>query len=375
MNCNVFICQNPFQIMVAMTIIENLPSYDTNDIIITGMASGLKEREARLKQINIFRNVWYIDRSKCNDYSRSKLVRNIRKEKCEIFGCYLKESKILTYDYTDIYAMDLTCMTNHICREVQKRGKTPCIHLFEEGFGCYTEHYRKHLFNQNLVRDITSVFVNKIEGTIPAKQLIGELQLFEPELLNWTPPFRIKKIKKPSMELDSNYRKNINYIFDFNNNDDDNYKYPIIYFEDCIYQDTGNKSDFRVIKEIFNYVGKKNMIIKLHPRTKNNRFEEIGIDTMKKQGIPWEVIAMNLDDNEKHIFVTCTSSSIVTYSLLFDKSYLSILLYKCASGFTEKVDPEILTFLENYAQLKPDIIYIPNTLEDALQKIKCALEE
>lgn len=366
MRTNVFVCQNPFQIMVASIIRTNFNSENINDVIITGMVPGMDRRAAKLRELGCYRNVYYVDTKVCN-YNYKKIDCKLRKGICEIRGCNLEIVKKLPYDYTDIYSMDVTCLSGNICRELQKRGRKPSIHLFEEGFGCYTDYYYKHLYSNNIIKKLIIEIMSKIRKSTPALECVQELLLFELEFLRWKPQYKVTQIKKPALNKDRKLIDELNYIFEYSN--EFNYQQQVIFFEDCIYQDTGDSRDFQVIKELANHVGKENIIVKLHPRTKNNRFISDGFSTEEKQGIPWEIVAMNMKEDDNHVFLTFTSSSVVTQSLLFNKHYSSMMLFKCLPEFAHNVNNDVLSFLEEYAKKKPDVLFIPNTLEEAYKQI------
>lgn len=353
--------------MAAMILQHQYYFHDLNDIIITNRSSDMDKRAGKIKETKLFRNVFFAETKACH-HKTPRINYHIRQLCCEFSGCNINSFKHLPNDYQKVFSLDVSCLTNHVCHVLQKEGKLPEVHLFEEGFGCYTDMFNQHLFGFHSGRNLVSGISDMIYQRSGTMKLVKDISLFEPQLMRWKPPFNVKKIEKPNILADSKLMDTINFVFQYEK-EVESFKEPIVFFEDCIFQDKGDNRDFGIIMDIAKYVGKNKMILKLHPRTEINRFEKAGIKTIKKQGMPWEVIAMNMNENDARIFVTIASSSVVTYSLLFSKSYHSILLFQCIKGFSGYLNPDILDFLISYSKERPDTLFIPETLDEALKKI------
>jgi len=362
-----FICENPFQIMVALIMKYQMYANSIADIIVTDRASGMENRYYNLKKIKQFRNVMYVTTKKCY-IKEKKYLFYFNQMKCMFCGCNLLIINELPYDYDEIFALGVTCIVNAITRKMQSLNQEPKVNLVDEGFGCYTEHYRKYLFGFHKGRHILQAFSKLLNSKKSALSLVQSLYLFQPEMCLWNPPFEITKIHEPDFKTYPALKDIINHVFDYHNQCKD-YDKPFLFFEDCTYQDTGDNIDFEIVMSLAKSIGKNNMIVKLHPRTQVNRFEPLGIAVNNKKGVPWEVIAMNMEDGDKRIFMTISSSSVITYRLLFKKSFKSMLLFKCIEREKLQVDNSLINFLENFAEKFPDDLYIPNNLEEAKEKI------
>ncbi len=68
-----------------------------------------------------------------------------------------------------------------------------------------------------------------------------------------------------------------------------------------------------------NKVGFDNLLVKVHPRDDVNRFKNVGLNVDKNSQMPWEVIQLNYDFSDS-VFITVASTSVLTISLIVDKS-------------------------------------------------------
>ena len=364
----IFICNNAFQIMTSIILATQLGDSGSSDIIITNRAANLEEYYNNIKKLDFFRNVFFIETKDCNNKS-NRWKYSLRQTRCEYFGCNVMDETILPWDYFDIYSINGTCLTNYICGKMQHYGTTPNLHLYEEGFGCYTQMYYEHLFNKNILRSVVKTTSSLFNNKQNTNKLINDLYLYEPDFIRWNCPVPIRKIHKPNVKEDSLLRRQLNAIYSYEN-DAEFYAEKFIFFEDCVFQDSGDNRDYDVILRICQIVGNSNFLLKMHPRTQGNRFETNGIKTIKKRGMPWEIVAMNMAEDAKHVFITVSSSSVVTYSLLFERNYTTVLLFKCLPGFSKNINQGILDFLEDYASKKPNTIFIPESIDEAYNLIK-----
>ena len=81
-----------------------------------------------------------------------------------------------------------------------------------------------------------------------------------------------------------------------------------------------------MLDEIASYIGKENIAVKLHPRTKANRFSMRGYNVIGQSNIPWEIALMNNDLSDK-IFLSNVSTASLSSALLFDELVSSINLF------------------------------------------------
>ncbi|MCC8051727.1 MAG: alpha-2,8-polysialyltransferase family protein [Clostridiales bacterium] len=300
----IFICDNVYTTFVAIVMKMQMFSHEDVDIILNNRTPGSDDRTERLKKWNLFRNVYYFNTYDCYDDSR-KIGPYCKKIKCMFMGCR-KYTDQLALDYTDIYTLHAECLTSAIVRENGLVGKNINVHFIEEGYGSYTKAFSDMEFeNLNGWRVLCESVAQKVSNVKLARNMVKDIYVFEPDMMMWNPPFPVKKIEKPDFDRYPALKKLINDVFCYDLAAKEYEGKKLIYFEDCIYQQAGDNSDMDIVNQLAGLVGKNNFLIKLHPRTRNNRFEG-KYDTASIQGILWEVIAMNMPDDSKMTLVTIT---------------------------------------------------------------------
>ena len=192
------------------------------------------------------------------------------------------------------------------------------------------------------------------------------MYLYSPELLDWDDnPYEIKKIGMKDNEL---FLKKINDLFGydktFKKHIEDEYKEKYIFFEESFFWTIGNNRDESLVEHISDVVGKKNFIIKLHPRNLINRFEDKGYNTNQIHGIPWELIAINLPPEDNKVFLTISSGAVLNYRFLKSLSFKTILLYKCVGDYYGHIDKNLIEWFERYKKTYSEALYIPETIDE-----------
>ena len=113
-------------------------------------------------------------------------------------------------------------------------------------------------------------------------------------------PFRNGKKQKLPMVSRQNKKmcQTINYVFEYKE-DVDLQNADVILMEECYSNDGLIKNeDIELFKQVIDIDKKFNSVVKLHPRSKTNRFENT-FNVIKSQGIPWEVYILNCPMKDK----------------------------------------------------------------------------
>ena len=99
------------------------------------------------------------------------------------------------------------------------------------------------------------------------------------------------------------------------------------------------------MKQLAQQVGKENIMVKIHPRNPENRFEKLGFKTNKDTSIPWEVILMNIDDVSNKVFITIASQAILNPIMIFGLTIKAYSLYPCLTEIPQTLQGESWNFL------------------------------
>ena len=74
-----------------------------------------------------------------------------------------------------------------------------------------------------------------------------------------------------------------------------------------------------------------NLLIKVHPRDNTGEFEKSGLNVYPGSDVPWEAIQLNYDFSN-HVFLTCTSNSILSVDVMLEKGPEVYFLYNLCNA-------------------------------------------
>ena len=244
--------------------------------------------------------------------------------------------------------------------------------MYEDGLSAYcvlgeTLKLQRHL----TVSKLHTVF-NQIIRKKYASKYISGLYLFEPELCEWDDGIPLYKMAK----IDKNNEKlvhTLNEMFGYSKMND-TYSERYIFFEESYSVEDTEVNDIEIVENIAEIVGKDNIKVKIHPRNPINRFANLGFATNKNTFIPWELIMLN-EDMENKILLSIASGSIANPYIIMGMKTKSIVLMKCAQGDFGKSGNIYNEFL--YTKIykrNPDVFLVPSDIKE-LDKMIIDLEK
>lgn len=324
-----------FQIIIAIQL--KLTKYkDCNvDIIVSDHSMNFDIIVNNLRRTKLFNEI-YCAKSRNFIHSKKlkqKIHRNILANtfpKVEINKLIYLKSQY--YDEFLFYNIDN--FTYLIFDVLYKKNRNLKIYRFEEGFVTYL-HDDDITHKAKIIRKI---FLKK-----SLTDKIEKLLLFNKDLIVYDTKVKIEtilKLKASNIKL----RDSINDVFNYKNIRD-NYSQKYIFFEESFFCDNKGIDDLELILKIADIVGKENLLVKLHPRNKIDRFEKYGISTNKTIGIPWEVIQMNNDFSDK-VFLTISSGSVLASRLYFNDNIKTYLLFNCTEKMSDMVTDKYFEYLD-----------------------------
>jgi hypothetical protein len=142
----------------------------------------------------------------------------------------------------------------------------------------------------------------------------SKLYVFDKECMDWNPKIPIVDIAKID-NSNEQFKKNVNHVFAVDDSED-LYDTKYLFMEESFFAEDIEVGDISIVEEIADRVGKENIMVKIHPRNPVNRFEKLGYKTNKNVSIPWEVIILNQNMNDKVLY-TITSSAVLSPARLF----------------------------------------------------------
>lgn len=344
------VCCTPYHIINAINLKLNKFIQDEVDIYISNHFSNSYEIFCKLKEINIFSNTVYVSDHKLDTKFSKVGLWKIR---------YFKNIQIMCNEHFDL-DYDIICLSAGSYFSIVFYeclfNKNNRIKLFwiEDGLGSYINRinsflpYRTKLFDLICLRKYN---VKKID----------KLFLYEPKLYNVSEVLDVESIPKIHGENMNNILKYLNHIFDYQITDIKparNYKY--IFLEQS-YEEDGNKiPQYELIEYLSNKLGDE-ILFKLHPRSKREKYNKLNINFYDKDYLPLELFFLNLGTNNKKL-ITINSTAVFNMKNILDCNNDIILLYELVKlNSNDKLEK----FIEKYKKINSEQnVYIPADKEE-----------
>ncbi len=142
----------------------------------------------------------------------------------------------------------------------------------------------------------------------------------------------------PRMDLENSYYlKILNQIWEFGSAELCPQKY--IFFEESFFQDGIPCTDMDIVRDMCKAVGEENIYVKLHPRTRENRFAQMRIAASQDSSVPWELVVLN---NRKAVqdklLIAVTTGAIIHPQLYWGINQNAVVLGDCREYLFEHLN-------------------------------------
>ncbi len=318
-----------FQLIVAISLKLNNLKDDNVDIIISDRSRDSDLIYNNIKKQNIFENCYKANINFVSKHKKNyihKILRLVNR------NSILKHINMQKYEYDYLYFYNKDILSITVMNECLKNNQNLKICRFEEGFGSYLSE--TFLGTERL---------NQIINKLKINDLTEFYYCYNPDLMLLDEQFEYKKIF-PLNRDDANLKNIINSVFGYDGSNEE-YKEKYIFFEESFFCEKKKINDLELVLKIADIVGRENLLVKLHPRSKVDRFKEYGISTNKTIGIPWEVIQLNNDFSDK-VFLTISSGSVLASKLYFNDNIKTYLLFNCTEQMSDMVTDKYHRYLE-----------------------------
>lgn len=327
------IINTPFQMITAIQLASTEYKEYLVDVVITDNIAQYIELSERASRSGLFTNV----------YSMVTKDQSWQNWKYTLFGAVFNRAILKRLPFLKVKKYDVALFAN-------SGGVSACIAtllrcsygttlgMYEDGFASYSDFYHDEIKDAYKPRHGSGKIIYCLRKRAPA--YLKYYYVFEPELINeWDFPFIIKRIPKIENEAVSL----LNMVFDYNKHIE-NYDYKYIFFEESYFADGIDIGDMKIVEEISHIVGKDNLLIKIHPRNPVNRFKDRGFHTNADTSLPWEVIALNINLENKTLITIASGSSITSYFVSGRAAKHSLLLYEMDILDRNKLTPSLVVF-------------------------------
>ena len=363
MKKGLFVCNSVYQILVASWIKYTYFQSDSFDVIVTDHMNGYESIAANLAETGLFDNVHIVnskDYVHCDGERYSNFI-----EKAFYYRFPDKELKkyfVPDRKYDIVFFANYDTFARLLFDVLKRKNKNISLNIYEDGLASYSVLTKKYYNIQKPSASKLKAFVNKhVFNCQYMHGNIERLYIFNKDLSEWNPDCELFEIKKIDCR-DEKFKSCINRVFDYQNLKD-TYDEKYIFFEESFYAETGFTEDVELIEELAKRVGKDNLLIKIHPRNPENRFEKLGYKTNKDTAIPWEVIALNKDLTDK-VLISISSTSILNPKSILDIDVRVVSIVKCLKNKPKLINDEFYNTLMSFCDYFDNI-----ELADSIEEI------
>lgn len=335
-----FVCASPIQVIRAFQMKLRMPEFgDDADLFLCSSFKGATEIAERIRRENIFNETQYLDTRVLGKASTFKMLYS------SAFSKALKQrkySKLVSFNIENNIVQALYNINKH-----NLNFEYHCVEDCPAIYNVYLAHPYKR-FDLHKILHIEKQCFHITAWWSSCPQFISVPAEYTTD---------IRKLPKINVD-DTELLELVNRVFNYKPDpilDEAN----ALIMEESHFTDgfITDNSDYVLYKKIKNRYPELNFAVKLHPRTKVNRFKN-DFPVMHAQNIPWELFVwnrINVDSPElMQISIVC--STMVSDKLLFDdegqKVILSKLFYdkiKSVNGVS-RISEAVTEMFENISQ-------------------------
>lgn len=285
---------------------------DETDLVISDHTPSLHSYRRGLEQSGLFCRIFYVQSLQ---YVK-KFWRVPQDKQAEAFSELSRTaSQHAGIDYRQYEAL-FTANFNPYINGIYAQNRHLKICFYEDGASVCAVDWRVSFQQYKNIPGFFDIF----------DHVVG-LYINSPELmcvdLEW-PVIQLPKIQKEDGEV----RKCYNQIFSY----DGNFYFPsFLFVEQSFPADNVINNDLEFIKTTSELVGYENFLVKTHPRNLVNRSVELGYSRKNTCVLPFELLLLN-GNLEDTVFITVSSTSLISPWVLFGEKPKTILLYKAITG-------------------------------------------
>ena len=322
MRRHLFYCCTPFQIMMAAAFKMTILKGEQVDIIVSDLINGSEALFDNISKTCFFTKAMYLKNYKF-DYvhkSRKEEIKKILNRRA-LFNCLLPDLG----KYDCFYVADSLQSINVIYEILKRKNKDLSLYYYEEGPVAVLcdqgNHFKRKEEYFGKKRELINALLGcqYVDGSFDAAYS-SVYDKMEPNYFEWRalPVISATELKE--------YVEILNTFWGYGH--DDTLKHKIVFLEESFYVDNRGNRDFEIVRDLLDNAHGRDVLVKLHPRTRDNRFKELGIDVYKNVSVPWELVALNRDLDDT--ILVCVGSGAILYPKLYwNIEQKSIALLNC----------------------------------------------
>lgn len=354
-NRQLYVVNTYYQLITALHMKIHIFPDSEADVIITDRSSDAEHVTERLKKTGIFGHVYYARITSMSIFTK---IDHVTKILCDDHKFPLKCSNFELRPYDELLYYNYNYFFGCLFCLLQAQNPNMLCHRFEEGFGSTFSYYAGTRWSTFFQEKVARFYGH------PSFFSSEDMYFYEPEFVQFAAEHKIVPLKKIGQN-DRELQRVLRLLFGESNKGEYDRKY--IFFEGPYAQDGVEVNDFELVLQIAKVVGPENVMVKLHPRTRVDRFSPHGIKTNKAVGVPWEAIIMDSDFSE-HVFLTIASGSVLSPRILFGQQVPTYMLFNCTTTKAQIVNESFHAYLEQFEKkYGEEGFYIPSDNEEFIR--------
>ncbi len=357
-------------IQMKETVLQN----DTVDILLSDASADSERVFRNLQKTEIFHNCFYYN---IEDVGWTKTANVIKKAGKFLKGAFshnlIQKLGISSqYDILLVYVAD-RFEEQIIFNALKKNNPKILCELYEEGYVSYFDKFGFFtVYGKRYLKYVTKFMTLIGKKSWLIENNINRAWFFNPEMVQYERDFETCAIPKLNSKNGQTTRL-MNQVFGYSGKLCVNQR--IIFLEGSSYTDGHQIDDIEILASIAEKIGAGNIAVKLHPRTRINRFRELGYNT-ELENIPLELVALNGGSDGK-IFIAVESGAPISCLVNFESDNRALLLHKCSKfdiALTQV--PEFSEYLRIAAsQCGANKLFIPENEKELFQCVEKLKEE
>lgn len=364
MNRVITICNTYFQLICMIQIRLTLLKDSQVTLVLSDHSINAEEIYRNIKKEKVFDEVVYW-KSKSIDYAKKKNFNTLKIIINGVAG--LKSCVDLKNEIYDLFMFYNYGISESVLfsQLYQKNKKIVCAR-FEEGISSY---------NHKINMPNNDIMPHRLKMIAWLRHLFKKPELYDctdsfycyyPELYKGN----LKVVRIPLVSKDNRKLKIIiRNIFDIK---DEDLIYPQKYiFFGSVADIEGEEpiGESELVIKIAEKVGKRNILIKTHPRDDASVYNTAGLCVDRNSSKPWEAIQL-CKDFSGYVFVSTVSSSVLTGNMVVDnpaKVYFMYKLCECDKNSVAKNAIKAIEIVLNECRDRLDYITVADNLSNILE--------
>lgn len=316
------VCNTYYQLITIIQLKSTLFKNDYVGVLVSDHSRNTGKIVQNLKELKCFEEVEFIG-TKNLDYGEHGMIRKI----IEIFltqrgkvACNIRLLDEVIFDEFMYFNNGLSTVA--ISENLYKKNNQVTCSQYEESILSYDVAARHGNFRELSKKMKVVYLLQMITGKKRVSDLCQRFYCYYPEYYRG----KFDTVKIPRLNENKKFKETLSKVFQLDKRRIE-YKQKYIFFSSVGDFEGGHPiGEADLVKQIAELVGKENLLVKVHPRDNTGTFEKAGFKIDENSDVPWEAIQLNYDFSS-HVFLTATSTSVLTINLLLERRPKVYFLY------------------------------------------------